>query len=261
MSEFRLYWRYVRMHSNEYFQFRGWPLGLLVLLLNVATDPIDLLLMLDRFGSMGSWSAVSILSMYGLALGCFGLSELFGRGFDYFPGLIRDGSFDRILLRPRSLFVQAITLRFHPQRAGRALVGLGLMVWALRAQGVVFTPMNLLILAGAIGGGMMVYIGIFIFFSAIAFFTIESMDVVNIFTNGSYQVAKVPPQYLPGWIRGAFCFLMPMLAFSYYPLASVCGWNEPYALGFLALPVGAAFMGLSLVAFRFGVKHYRSAGG
>ena len=58
-----------------------------------------------------------------------------------------------------------------------------------------------------------------------------------------------------------FQFVMPMLLFSYYPASVICGWGEPLWAGLLALPVGAAFMALTLIAFRFGVKHYRSAGG
>ncbi len=260
MNEFRLYWRYVKLHARAYVQYKSWPIGMLMVLFTALTDPIDMLVMLDRFGSVGRWSASSLLLMYGTALTAFGLAELFGRGFDYFPLLVRDGSFDRILLRPRSLFVQAITLRFHPHRMMRVFMGLFLMIHSLRAQGAALTGINLALILGALAGGTLVYIGVFIIGSAVSFFTVDQMDWIYAFTNGSYQLAKVPPEYLPKWMRATFQFLVPMLAFSYYPLSSVCGWGEPYALGFLALPIGGAFLAVSLLVFRFGVRHYRSTG-
>lgn len=122
-------------------------------------------------------------------------------------------------------------------------------------------PVNILLLTGALLGGAMVYIGIFILGAAHSFFTVDGGNWIYIFTNGSYQLTKLPPEYLPKWLKGAFQFVMPMLVFSYYPASAICGWGEPVWTGFLALPVGAAFMGLTLIAFRFGVKHYRSAGG
>ena len=72
---------------------------------------------------------------------------------------------------------------------------------------------------------------------------------------------QLPPEYLPKWLKGTFQFVMPMLVFSYYPASVVCGWGEPVWSALPALPVGLIFLLLTLVVFRFGVRHYRSAGG
>ena len=261
MNGFRLYWRYARMHVREFLAYTGWPMTMLSALLFVIMDPLDMLFMLDRFGSVGGLSASRLILMYSVALTSFGLAELFGRGFDSFPPLVRNGEFDRVLLRPRSLFLQSMTLRFHLTRLVRVFGGGMMLVYALRAQEAVLSPMNLLILLGALTGGTMVYIGIFILGAAAAFFTVEGGNWIYVFTNGSYQAAKVPPGYLPKWMRGMFQFLMPMLLFSYYPAAVICGWGEPAWTGLMALPAGAVFMALAFLVFRFGVRHYRSAGG
>ena len=101
MNEFRLYWRYTRMHLLTFFQYKGWPLLLLPNLLFVVLDPLDVALLINRFGGIGERSAARIFLMYGMALTAFGLAELFGRGFDYFPMLIRNGEFDWNSLRTR----------------------------------------------------------------------------------------------------------------------------------------------------------------
>ena len=261
MNGFRLYWRYARMHIREFLAYTGWPMTMLSALLFVVMDPLDVLFMLDRFGSVGDWSASRLILMYSVALTSFGLAELFGRGFDSFPPLVRNGEFDRVLLRPRSLFLQSMTLRFHLTRLVRVFGGFLMMIYALRAQAFVPSVLNLLVLTGALIGGAMVYIGIFILGAAHSFFAADAGNWIFVFTNGSYQASKVPPQYLPGWMRGLFQFVMPMLMFSYYPASVVCGWGEPLWKGLLALPAGAAFMGATLIVFRFGVRHYRSAGG
>lgn len=261
MNGFSLYWRYAKLHIKEFLAYTGWPMTMLSALLFVVMDPLDMLFMLERFGGVGKWSGSSLMLMYSIALTSFGLAELFGRGFDSFPPLVRNGEFDRVLLRPRSLFLQSMTLRFHLTRLVRVSGGLLLMIYALRAQDTAMTMGNILILLGALIGGTMVYIGIFILGAAHSFFAVDAGNWIYVFTNGSYQAAKVPPQYLPKWMRGMFQFVMPMLLFSYYPASAICGWGEPLWTGLLALPVGAAFMALTLIAFRFGVRHYRSAGG
>ena len=261
MNGFSLYWRYARLHMKEFLAYTGWPMTMLSALLFVVMDPLDMLFMLDRFGSVGEWSASGLILMYSTALTAFGLAELFGRGFDSFPPLIRNGEFDRVLLRPRSLFLQSMTMRFHLTRLVRVFGGGLMMIYALRAQNAAMTPGNVLILMGALAGGTMVYIGVFILGAAAAFFTVEGGNWIYVFTNGSYQAAKVPPMYLPGWMRNMFRFVMPMMLFSYYPAAVICGWGEPFWTGLVALPAGAAFMALTFLFFRFGVRHYRSAGG
>jgi len=261
MNGFRLYWRYARMHIREFLAYTGWPMTMLSALLFVIMDPLDVIFMLDRFGSVGDWSASRLILMYSVALTSFGLAELFGRGFDSFPPLVRNGEFDRVLLRPRSLFLQSMTLRFHLTRLVRVSGGFLLMIYALRAQSFVPSPVNLLILLGALTGGAMIYIGVFILGAAHSFFAVDAGNWIFVFTNGSYQAAKVPPGSLPGWMRNLFQFVMPMLIFSYYPASVMCGWGEPFWTGLIALPVGALFMALTLIVFRFGVKHYRSAGG
>ncbi|NLG23841.1 MAG: hypothetical protein GX558_00685 [Clostridiales bacterium] len=259
MSGFRLYFRYVRLHMLTSLQYKGWPLQVLMALLYVLTDPIDALIMLDRFGDIAGWTASRILLMYGMAVCAFGLSELFARGFDYFPSLVRDGDFDRILLRPRSTFLQTMALRFHIHRLTRVLGAAGLAALCLAAQKLPLRPVDGAMLLLALGGGTLMYTGVLVISSAVAIFTVQPLDWIYIFTNGSYQAAKMPPEALPPWLRRTFTFVMPMLMFCYYPVAALWG-GVPKWTGFLALPAGAAFLGASGLLWRVAVRHYKSTG-
>lgn len=86
MNEFRLFFRYIGMELRGQMQYRGWWIRILAVLFTMATNPIEVLLLFDRFGSVGEWTVSRVMLMYGMAVACFGLSELLvGRGFDYFP--------------------------------------------------------------------------------------------------------------------------------------------------------------------------------
>lgn len=260
MSEFRLYFRYIRTLLKGELQYKGWWIKVLLVLFTMATDPLEVLLLFDRFGSIGAWSPSRVMLMYGTAVCCFGLAETFGRGFDYFPQLIKSGDFDRILLRPRSLYVQTAAARFHLHRLSRVVGGFALMGITLRAQGAVFSAQNAAMLLAALLGGTLLYIGIFMLTAAMTFFTVEGMQLTYIFTNGSYQVAKAPPVYLPNWLRRLFLYIVPMLAFCWLPVSAVCGWGTSYALGWIALPAGAAFFAASYIVWNLCSRRYRSTG-
>lgn len=101
-------------------QYKGWFLMTIQVLFTVITDPLGLILLFSRFGPVGSWSSAKVFLVYALALTSFGLAEGFARGLDYLPWrMIRSGDFDRLLLRPCSLLLQAagpffLHRRLHP---------------------------------------------------------------------------------------------------------------------------------------------------
>lgn len=260
MSDLRLYFRYLRMNFLAGLQYKGWPMMLVSVAITCCSDPVAVLLLFARFGSIGEWSVDRVMLVYGVALTGFGLAELFSRGFDYFPDQIRTGAFDRILLRPRGTCVQVLGMEFHLHRLSRVVAGLLLVGWSLLRQGVTWGPLQWLQFCLALLAGYLVYTGVFVLSSAIAFWTVNALDWIFIFTNGSYQVAKCPPRLLPGWLRNAFIFVVPMLAFSYYPMSALCGWGAAPIWGWLALPVGLAFLSATLLGWRVGVRHYSSTG-
>ncbi len=261
MNGFCLYWCYIRLNFLAGLQYKGWPLMLVQTLFVVVTDPIGTIFLFSRFGSIGDWSMERILLIYALAVTCFGLAETFYRGFDSFPfSMVQNGAFDRVLLRPRSAFLQVAPSVFHLHRLARVVSGLAACLWCLGRLGIAMTPGRILLFLYALAGGFVMYSGVFVLTSGLSFFTIKGLDWIYIFTNAGYQVTRCPMPYLPAVLRTVFTFLIPVLPISYYPASALCGWGEPLWTGLLALPVGFAFLGLALLCWRVGMRHYRSTG-
>lgn len=261
LSSIKVYCKHIKMHFLSGLEYKGWWLMTIQVLINVVTDPISTLLLFSRFGGIGPWSVERIILIYALAVTSFGLAESLCRGFDYFPWkMVRSGDFDRLLLRPRSLTLQVAGSYFHIHRLARVAAGLVVVGWSLWKQGVPINAGTIAILLLALAGGLLTYSGVFVMTSGISFFTIGALDWIYIFTNASYQVTRCPVEYLPRILRNVFTFFMPMLVISYYPASVVCGWGEPLWKGLLALPAGAAFLGFSMLIWRFGVRHYKSTG-
>lgn len=261
MSFLRLYLKYIRMNFLCGLQYKGWPIMVLQVFLVVISDPIGIILMFSRFGNIGPWTLERILLIYSMAVTSFGLAETFCRGFDYFPWkMIRTGDFDRVLLRPQSLVVQIAGSYFHIHRMARVISGIGAISWCLAKMNLTLTVSDIMILLLALVGGFFTYMGVFLFTSGIAFFTIQGLDWIYIFTNASYQITRCPMEYMPRTFKYLFTFFMPMLVISYYPASVICGWGESFYKGLLALPAGLAFLLFSTFIWDFGVRHYKSTG-
>jgi len=261
MNSIRLYGKYIRMNLLCGMQYKGWPIMVLQVFIVVITDPIGLIFMFSRFGSIGPWTIERILLIYSMAVTSFGLAESFCRGFDYFPWkMIRTGDFDRVLLRPQPLTVQIAGSYFHIHRFARVFSGIGVISWCLFRMKIALTAIDILVLILALIGGFITYTGVFLFTSGIAFFTIQGLDWIYIFTNASYQITRCPMEYMPRTLKYLFTFFMPMLVISYYPASAICGWGDSYYKGLLALPAGIAFFLFSILVWRIGVRHYKSTG-
>ena len=64
--------------------------------------------LLDRFGSLGGYTMPQLSLCYAVILAATSLAECFGRGFDAFTRILAQAQFDRIMVRPRSLFFQVL---------------------------------------------------------------------------------------------------------------------------------------------------------
>ncbi len=259
--ELKVYAAFLKMHFLSALEYKGWWLMLLQTAVVCIGDMLATILMFNRFGGIGLWTAERILLIYGLAVTSFGLAETFCRGFDYFPWrMIRSGDFDRLLLRPRSLVTQVAASYFHIHRLARVFTGLALVIICLARQGIPATPFVVLGVILSLMGGMAMYMGVFVMSSGIAIFTIQALDWIFIFTNASYQVTRIPMEYMPLVFKRLFTFVLPMLVISYYPASAISGWGEPKWTAFLAIPAGFAFLFVSLLVWRVGVRHYKSTG-
>ena len=261
VKEFRLYRHFLKIRFLSEIEYKGWWLMFFQVFLATFGDPLAVVLTFSRFGSIGAWTMERILLMYAIAFTSFGLAETLLRGFDMFPyQMVRNGDFDRLLIRPKSLFVQVSASFFHLRRGVRPLIGLVIIFWCINQLGIELTSIDVIMLIFALVGGFLIYAGVFVMSSGIAFFTINAVDWIYIFTSASREAARVPIDYLPRVFRYMFTFFMPMLVISYFPASAIGDWGDAAWRGWLALPAGAAFFVVAMLVWRIGIKHYKSTG-
>ena len=260
MGPFRLYWRYAWINTKGLLQYRLWPVQIFTSLMNTVWDFLAIFVLYWRFGALGEWQVAHTLFAFGLGATSFGLAEWFSRGLDIFPWYIRTGAFDRVLLRPRPTILQALGERFQLDRCGRVIVGIGCIIFAAKLVDMPWTAPGVAMVVLAVAGGWFLYTGVFTIFATISFWTIGPIQLSYMFTNHTLQYLKIPYGFFGPLVRRLLVFVFPMAVFTYFPVMSLAGLSSAYALGFLALPVGAVFSLLGLAFWRFGVRHYHSTG-
>jgi ABC-2 type transport system permease protein len=116
----------------------------------------------------------------------------------------------------------------------------------------------------AITGGVALFAGLFVLQATLAFWTVESLEVANVLTYGGIQAAQYPLSLYAGWFRTFLIFVVPLGCVAYYPVVALLGRHDPLGAPDWFLPMapaaGFAFLGAGLLAWDFGIRHYRSTG-
>lgn len=220
--------------------------------------------LLNRFGTLGQWSAGEILFFFGMMQLVFALVECMGRGITNFQGMIGSGEFDTVMLRPRPLLAQVICMRLDPRRLGGILVGAAAMLMAghmLKLQWS-WTMAGLLLLSAA--GTALLLLGLFLVEATMCFFSVKSIEMVNVLTYGGRSACQYPVDIYPNWLRRLFTWVAPFALCMHWPVAQALGHPmtpAPMWMVWLAPLSGAVFFLLMMMIwYRVGVKHYRSTG-
>jgi ABC-2 type transport system permease protein len=100
--------------------------------------------------------------------------------------------------------------------------------------------------------------------AGITFWTVESIEAVNIFTYGGSEMMSYPMHIYPNWMVRFFTFIVPAIFLNYYPALYFLDKPNPLSQAtmapFLAPLAGGGMLALGLAFWRFGVRHYQSTG-
>lgn len=217
--------------------------------------------MFERFGQIKGWDFYEVTLCFGIIHMAFAISECLARGFDMFSTLIVNGDFDRLLVRPRSTVLQVLGSKFEFTRFGRLLQSLLVLAWAISSLEVDWSFLKIITLLFMIASGVFIFTGIFILAAAMCFWTVQGLEIANIFTDGGREMAQYPLNIYQKWVTRFFTFVIPFGCVNYLPLLYILDRTEGYEALYVLTPLaGFLFLIPCLLVWRFGVRHYRSTG-
>jgi ABC-2 type transport system permease protein len=262
MKAVSLYFKYISILFKSQLQYRTsfWLLALGQCLTTFSVFA-GLYFMFERFGQVHGWTFFEVALCFAVIQMAFSLSECFCRGFDTFSTLVAGGDFDRLLVRPRSTVIQVLGSKFEFSRVGRLLQSTIVLVWALSQLTIHWNLTKAITLGLMISCGVLIFSGIFMLAATLCFWTIQGLEVANVFTDGGREMAKYPLNIYQKWITVFFTFIIPYGCVNYLPLLYILDKVHGPAIHYMLTPLaGALFLLPCLLVWRIGVRHYRSTG-
>lgn len=267
MSMFRrdsiaLYFRYVTISIASQLQYRAsFVMQSIGHFLVTGIEFLGIWALFSRFGALSGWSLAEVACFYGSIQISFALADALGRGFDVFSAQVKSGTFDRLLLRPRSTVLQLFGFELTLRRVGRLLQGIVVLVYGLTGldRGIGFDGGVLLFTS--IIGTVFLFLGLYIVQATISFWTVETLEIMNTMTYGGVETAQYPMSIYRVWFRKFFTYVVPVVLVDFAPIAEAIGRGVMAPLlAWTGPATGPCFFFASLVFFRLGIRHYTSTG-
>ncbi|WP_351232886.1 ABC transporter permease [Streptomyces sp. NPDC002133] len=227
-------------------------------------DFVVIILMFAHTEALGGYSLPEIALLYGVSGTAFGLADLLMGSMDKLGRRVRDGTLDTLLVRPVPVLAQVAADRFALRRLGRITQGLFVLGYALVALDIAWTPLRVAVVPMMVLSGAAIFASLFVAGGAFQFVAQDAAEVQNSFTYGGNTLLQYPPTiFAKDLVRGV-TFVVPLAFVNWLPSLYVLGRPYPLDLppwlAFAPPLVAALCCGLAGLAWRTGLRSYRSTG-
>lgn len=256
-----VYRKYLSLQLKSAFEYRT------SLLFNIISGSLTtiasfcaIILLFQSYETIAGYTLNEVLITYAMINFTFGVSECMFRGFDTFDRLVRTGELDRLLIRPRSVFLQVLGYKIELNKIGRIMFGAVVLIFALVNASIQWTVMKVVVVLLMIIGSIIIFAGMFLIYSSVSIFTIEGLEVMNVITNGGRDLSEYPIDVYSGFFRKFFTYIIPLACINYLPLQYLLGFENATIIYGLTPLVSFVFFGLCFLLFQWSLTKYKSTG-
>lgn len=263
MATIALLWHMVTASIRGQMQYRlNFFIGVLSGLFFQGIGIVFIWAILETFDSLGGWSFSEIALLYGLRLSAHGTYLLFFSSFFSIDNMVRDGAYDRLLVRPIHPMLQLMFTEFRVPVIGDFVGGLAILTAALTLQDIALRPSLVLLVVGAIIGGALIDGAFQVSPASFTFKYIESWPSRTIFDDIFSRFGNYPIHIFGQISERVLTFIVPVAFVAWLPAATLLDKPTflPHWAGWMSVPIGTIAFAIAIYVFIRSSRHYQSSG-
>ncbi len=217
-----------------------------------------------QFPSMNGWDFRQMFFLYALWMTGHELHNTFFFTVVSVPEYVREGRFDRFLVRPLDTLFQVLTVPQQIVPDGFALAIVTLAVATVTANVrvdwifVLFVPLVVL-------GGALIDFGISLVIATCSFWFIRVDTLRWVVMSLEQDFTRYPISIYTRGVRIVLSFVLPFAFMNYFPATyflqkSETGLHLNPAVGLLTPAIGAAWLVVAYAFWLVGLRHYQGTG-
>lgn len=262
LAAYAQYWRINWLTMLEYrANFIMW-LGFTIVYHGVALAA--LYVTMRQFPSMNGWDVRQMFFLYALWMSGHELHNALFFNVVSVPDFVREGRFDRFLVRPLDALFQVLTVPSQQFPDGLILAIITLVVASgvvgvhVDAVFVVFVPLVII-------GGALIDLGISLVVATISFWFVRVDTLRWVVMSLEQDFTRYPISIYTRGVRIVLAFVFPFAFMNYFPATyflqkAETGLHLNAAVGLLTPAIGLAWFAVSYAFWQIGLRHYQGTG-
>lgn len=266
MGELKIALQSIRMSIHARLQYRIDTLvATLAVFVRESANIVVIYLALIKFDKINGWNVNEMLFLFSLLFLTYAIVVALFADLRDFSRMIREGRFDRLMVRPRGLLFQLVLNNADfIAAAGHGTLGILLFIFSAGKVGIQWNVVTVVYYISAIIGGVLIQGGIFVIFSALSFYFVETGSMRAIFYGSMRKFAGYPISIYNKLIQMLMIYVVPFAFVNYFPAQYLLRkedmvlYNEAYM--YVAPLVGVVVYVMAYVFWRISVRRYTSTG-
>ncbi len=257
---------YTRTIMKSWFQYKvDAILRSLAVFFREATGIIVIYFTLLKFDTLNGWDIHELLFLFSLLFLTYGILIIFFTGLRDFGRTVRDGGFDRFILRPRGLLFQLIFSNADWFAAiGHGGLGIVLFVISAGNVGIIWSVGTIVYYIAAVIGGVLIQGAIFLFLASLNIYLLETNSLKELFYWNMRKFAGYPISIFHKAIQFCMIYVVPFAFVNYFPAQYLLRKDDmagyPWIYMYLTPVVGVVLYLAAYGFWRYSIRFYKSSG-
>jgi len=259
---FILWKKYLKLNVKVWMEYRAdFIIGTIGMFLSNMISIVFFWVIFQIIPEMNGWTFGQLAFLVGFLTLSVGIWHLLFEGISPWriERYIRNGDFDRILLRPFNSFVNLLINSFDMDAFGDIIAGILILFAGSQMIGIVWSISNILLFTLLISSSVLIFISLLFLISTLSFWIIRSREISNIIWH-FMRFVEFPLEIYNPAIIFILTFVLPLGFISYYPSEILLGKEFFIQLAYLTPVVSIIYFIASYKFWKFGLKHYTSTG-
>lgn len=225
---------------------------------------VALYVTMRQFPSMNGWSFREMFFLYALWMTAHELHSTLFFSVVIVPDYIREGRFDRFLVRPLDTLFQVLTVPQQTVPDGLVLA-IATLAFATTMARVHIDWLFITFVPLVVAGGALIDLGISLVVATVAFWFIRVDTLRWVVMSLEQDFTRYPISIYTRGVRVILTFVLPFAFMNYFPATfflqkSDSGLHLNPVIGLFTPAIGLAWFAVSYAFWRIGLRHYQGTG-
>ncbi len=260
----KLFLVFLKYHTKERMEYRAaFLIGVFAQTIAYAANYLVVWMLMQQFETINGWTWPEVAFLYSISLFVYAIGASFTFvQMQFLEDMVRDGTFDTILIKPRNPYFYFVTSTFNNGYIAHLLLSGSILIWSLTQLGFKWDIFNIVFFILCLISGSLIIAGMLTIIGSLTFKVVRLRFLFHLF-NRIREFISYPISIYHFAIQVVLIFIIPMAFVNFVP-SSLLLEKDMFVMNEIAYItpfVGPILFFLSYKLWMRNVNQYQGAGG